>query len=35
MLFEQFPFIETDDDLRHLLPQYHAATLNGEKQGGV
>ena len=34
MLFEQFPLIETDDQLKALLPQYHDSTLPGEKQGG-
>lgn len=35
MLFERFPFIESDDELKTLLPQYYAVTLAGEKQGGV
>ncbi len=35
MLFEKFPLIESDDQLRALLPQYHNATPSGKKQGVV
>ena len=35
MLFEKFPFIETDDQLKALLPRYHDPTPSREKQGGV
>jgi hypothetical protein len=35
MLFEKFPLVESDNELKALLPQYHAAKLNSEKQGGV
>lgn len=35
MLFERFPFIESDDQLKNLLPQYHNPKLTSEKQGVV
>ena len=35
MLFEEFPFVETDDQLKALLPQYHVSSPTGEKQDGV
>lgn len=34
MLFEKFPFAETDEQLKTLLPQYHDSTQSGKKQGG-
>ncbi len=34
MLFEKFPLIEHNDQLKALLPQYHDSISSGEKQGG-
>jgi hypothetical protein len=31
----KFPFIETDDQLKTPLPQYHDPTPSRKKQGGV
>jgi transposase len=35
MLFEKFPFVETDEELKALLPQYQVPTPLGKKQDAV